>query len=530
MCAFATTAMAQLPLNWHLQAPHDSIYGADVNGAYKLLHGKKSKTVTVAIIGSGFDTQHEDLKDVLWTNPKETPDNHKDDDKNGYTDDIHGWNFLGKADGTNITYASDASYRWFEKVKPHFMELLNKKDKTPAEEKELMDMMQKAQPSQVESKLMSYALSKLVGDYMEYWDKKMRDAYPDSTDFGFDTFCKFCPPQNANPLDPRNAAFTLNMLLWNFNRRQKWSDRMAKRYDQLAPAMKAYNDALAKVHDERAQIGDNLEDVNDRFYGNNDLMSGDPQLGTAVMGVIAAKRGNDIGMDGIADNARLMVIRAVPEGDEYDKDIAVALRYAADNGARVVMLTSAKRASNHRQMVDDAVRYCAKKNVLIVHPAGDESLDIDSMTTYPNGTFADGTEMKNFINVSAAGVNGDVFQISNYGKKHVDVYAQGQRIYTCDTGDNYFKIMGSAAAASVVAGEAALLAEYFPKLTAEQLKSIIVSTATTASDHTFLTPRDPNGGIQIGSAAPKKIGFSQIGKSQGIVNVKAAVEAAMKTK
>lgn len=530
LCLFSATAMAQLPLDWHLQAPHDSIYGADVNGAYKLLQGKKSKPVTVAIISSGFDSQHEDLKEVIWTNPKEKPDNKKDDDKNGYVDDIHGWNFLGKADGTNITYASDASYRAFEKIKPQFMELLNKKDKTPEEGKKLMHMMQTAAPSKTESKLMSYALTKIVGDYMDYWDKKMKEKYPDSTDFSFQTFCTFCPPKNADPLDPRNASYTVNMLLWNFNQKQKWSDRMAHRYDYLDTEMKSYEQDLAAVRDERTQIGDNMEDVNDRFYGNNDLMSGDPQLGTAMMGVIAAKRGNDIGMDGIADNAQMMLIRAIPEGDEYDKDLAVALRYAADNGARVVLLTSAKRASNHRKMVDDAVRYCAQKNVLIVHPAGDESLDIDSLTTYPNGVYADGTEMTNFINVSAAGVNGDVFPTANFGKRHIDVYAQGQQIYTCDTGDNYFKIMGSAAASSVVAGEAALLAEYFPKLSAAQLKQIIASTATTASDHQFYAPRDPNAGIDMSGNVPKKYGFKDLGKSQGIVNVKAAVEAAMKMK
>lgn len=524
-----SVASAQSPLNWHMQAPHDSVYGANVEEAYALLHNKKSKPVTVAVIGAGFDLQHEDLKDVLWTNPKEIKDNKKDDDKNGYVDDIHGWNFLGKADGTNIMNTSDASFRAFEKHKQRFMELLDKgMKKTTAEEKEMMSLMQMGQASAVEQKLLSYALTKTVADYMPYWDKKMKEAYPDSTDFTFDTYSKFCPPKTADPFDPRNASYTVNMLLWNFSRQQRWSDRMKHRYDHLDDAMKVYNEALAAVRDDRAKIGDNMEDVNDRFYGNNDLTCGDPQLGTAVMGIIGAKRNNGIGMDGIADNVRLMAIRAIPQGDEYDKDLAVALRYAADNGARVVMLTSVKRASNHRKMVDDAVAYCAKKNVLIVHPAGDEFLNIDSIAAYPTGHYADGSEMKNFINVAASLTNGNVMPTTNYGKRLVDVFAPGQQIYTCDTGDNYFKIMGSTAAAAIVAGEAVLLSEYFPKLSAEQLKEIIIATATTAADHRFLAPRDPNGGIQIGGAQPKKISYSDLGRSQGIVNVKAAVEAAEK--
>ena len=234
-------------------------------------------------------------------------------------------------------------------------------------------------------------------------------------------------------------------------------------------------------------VGDNENDINDKFYGNNDIMAATPFHGTHVSGIIAAVRDNNKGIEGVADNVRIMMIRAVPDGDEHDKDIALAIRYAVDNGAKVVNMSFGKDFSPQKKWVDDAVKYAESKNVLLIHAAGNDGKNIDSADNFPNANLkASMTKASNWITVGASGdekAGGLTAPFSNYGKNEVDVFAPGVKIYSTVPGKTtYSNAQGTSMAAPVVAGTAAFLLEYFPKLTAQDLKSIIEKSAQAPAD------------------------------------------------
>ncbi|MBK7099262.1 MAG: S8 family serine peptidase [Sphingobacteriales bacterium] len=231
-------------------------------------------------------------------------------------------------------------------------------------------------------------------------------------------------------------------------------------------------------------VNDNENDINDRFYGNNNLyVSKDGAMhGTHVAGIIGADRNNGKGMDGVADNVKLMSLRAVPDGDEHDKDIAVAIRYAADNGARVINMSFGKSFSPEKKWVDDAVKYAESKGVLMVHAAGNDAKNVDTTFNFPSAYYLDGTRPVNWITVGASGdekAKGLVAPFSNYGKKEVDVFAPGMQIYsTVPGGNTYQNQQGTSMASPVVAGLAAFIMSYYPDLTASQVKEIIMKTVS----------------------------------------------------
>jgi subtilisin family serine protease len=266
-------------------------------------------------------------------------------------------------------------------------------------------------------------------------------------------------------------------------------------------------------------VGDNEDDINDKDYGNSDVMAGDPQHhGTHVSGIIAADRTNNKGIDGIADNVRIMMLRAVPDGDEHDKDIALAIRYAVDNGAKVITMSFGKGYSPRKKWIDEAAKYAESKNVLLVQAAGNDAKDIDSADNFPTPYLRDGTVANNWITVGASGdekVGGLVASFSNYGKDRVDLFAPGVNIYSSVTGGhNYAKESGTSMASPVVAGTAAFLLEFFPNLTAEQLKEVIVKSAQAPAE----TVEKPGSEVQVK--------MSELCKSGGIINAYEAAKLA----
>jgi subtilisin family serine protease len=271
-------------------------------------------------------------------------------------------------------------------------------------------------------------------------------------------------------------------------------------------------------------VKDDETNINDRFYGNNDIMASTPMHGTHCSGIIAAVRNNDKGGDGIADNTRIMMIRAVPDGDEHDKDIANAIRYAVDNGAQIVSMSFGKDFSPEKQWVDDAVKYAEKKGVLLVHAAGNDSKNIDSTDNFPTANYIDGkTKASNWITVGASGdpKNGGITaRFSNYGKRDVDVFAPGVQIYaTLPGGNTYGKLSGTSMACPVVAGTAALLLEYFPALSARQLKEIIEKSAT-------VTDID----VKIPGSEEEMTSLKNLSKTGGLLNAFEAVKLASTVK
>jgi len=216
-------------------------------------------------------------------------------------------------------------------------------------------------------------------------------------------------------------------------------------------------------------------------------------------------------MKGVADNVRIMMVRAVPDGDEHDKDIANAIRYAVDNGAKVISMSFGKSFSPQKSWVDDAVKYAASKDVLLVHAAGNDAKNIDSTENYPNPVYLDKSGVAgNFITVGASGDStngGFTASFSNYGKNSVDVFAPGVNIYsTLPGGDKYGNYSGTSMATPVVAGVAALIREYYPSLTAEQVKYAIDNSVSPQTEKVKLPGTD------------EMVNLSDISKTGGELN------------
>lgn len=511
------------PNDWHqLDRATTGYYGISLDKAYSLLKGKKSKTVVVAVIDSGIDTLQEDLKPIMWTNPGEIPGNGIDDDKNGYVDDVHGWNFIGGKDGQNVNQDSYEAARVYWKLKSKYG------DKIP-------DTSELSGTAKVEAIMFSKAKDKVVGDVNPAEIMMLRRIEPvlkkgDSiiqkdlgkTEFNGNDLLSY----NPTSTDAKTAA----AIYLNIAKLNKSNDITNKQIlDDFDGQLRKAEAANTPPPNYRNDIvKDNYSDINDRYYGNNDIMAGTPTHGTHCSGIIAAARNNGIGMNGIADNVRIMMIRAVPDGDEHDKDIANAIRYAVDNGAQVISMSFGKDFSPEKSWVDDAVRYAQSKDVLLVHAAGNDHKNIDTADNFPNPIYADKKgRAANFITVGASGdaTNGGfTASFSNYGIKEVDVFAPGVNIYsTLPGGDKYGSLSGTSMAAPVVAGLAALILEYYPNLTAEQIKYVIEKSVTPIKDAVIL-PGSQNDMDDNGN--PTMVPLSDISKTGGEINAYSAIKLA----
>ncbi len=263
---------------------------------------------------------------------------------------------------------------------------------------------------------------------------------------------------------------------------------------------------------------DNENDINDKFYGNNDIMAGTSMHGTHVSGIIAAARNNRKGVDGIADNVRIMTIRAVPDGDEHDKDIALAIRYAVDNGAKIINMSFGKSFSPQKKWIDDAVKYAESKSVLLVHAAGNDAKNIDNTYNFPTAAYLSNGKPNNWLTIGASGDpknGGLVAKFSNYGKNEVDIFSPGVNIYsTVPAGNTYKNLSGTSMASPVTAGVAAFLLGYFPTLTAQQLKYVIEKSAVDPK----LKVTNPETG--------EEVFLSSISKTGGMLNAYGATKLA----
>ncbi|MEO8962372.1 MAG: S8 family serine peptidase [Ginsengibacter sp.] len=465
------------PNNWHqMDWATTGYYGISLDNAYDFLKSRKSKTVIVAVIDSGIDTLQEDLKPVLWHNPGEIPGNGIDDDHNGYIDDVYGWNFIGGKDGINVHKDSYEGARVYWKLKEKYGDTVPDTSKMNTDEKTEYATYLRAKDDVVKdydpAEFMQY---KRIVPVLEQGDSII------ASDLGKPEF-------NANdlkdytPTDPSaRIAASINLEMAKGNNAYDISHK--EFLDFFKGKLRKEQSAITPPENYRNEIvKDNPDDINDRYYGNNDVMAGTPVHGTHCSGIIGAARNNGLGMNGIADNVKIMMIRAVPDGDEHDKDIANAIRYAVDNGAKVISMSFGKGYSPQKQWVDDAVKYAESKDVLLVHAAGNDAKDIDTAENYPNPVYLDksGTA-PNFITVGASGdaTNGGfTAKFSNYGKQSVNVFAPGVNIYsTLPGGNRYGNLSGTSMAAPVVAGVAALIREYFPDLSAEQVKFVIEKSA-----------------------------------------------------
>lgn len=512
---FAQKPTTEVPNNWHqLDKDSTGYYGISLNKAYNFIKSKKlkSRQVVVAVIDSGIDTLHEDLKPILWTNKKEIPGNGIDDDKNGYIDDVHGWNFIGGKDGRNVKQDSYEGARIYHKLKAKFGTLVPDKSSVNSVELAELDVFKKAQQKVVgnvnpaEVAFMKKMLpSFLKGDSVIKTELAKQEY--NCTDLEKYT--------STNADAKRTRAFLIQICKGNGTDDISNVQLIEEFEGQLRKAAAATEAPPAYRKD---IVGDDENNINDRYYGNNDIMANTPMHGTHCSGIIAGIRNNDKGVNGIADNVRIMMIRAVPDGDEHDKDIATAIRYAVDNGAQVVSMSFGKDFSPEKEWVDEAVKYAEKKGVLLVHAAGNDAKNVDSTDNFPTVNYLDGKRASNWITVGASGdpKNGGITaNFSNFGKKDVDVFAPGVQIYsTLPGGNTYGKLSGTSMACPVVAGTAALILEYFPKLTAQQLKYAIEKSSTVLDEEVNIPGTN------------EKVKLSELSKTGGLLNAYAAVKLA----
>jgi len=483
---------------WYLQdSATDNVDGISLNKAYQFLKGKKSVPVIVAVIDSGVDTAHEDLKKVLWTNKKEIPGNGIDDDHNGYIDDIHGWNFLGNKDGTNLGKASDERSRVYYRYKDQFDGKTIDTTHLSADDKWAYEEWTRAAADMTIS-----SDEQMEVMMLDALDKTLRrqDAILQQ-ELG-KTEYSLIDLEKTNDLTARGKQAKTSFL--NILRMEQVDSTttntavLSDLEEYLDSKKSSLENKTTAPPDYRAlTIKDNYYDINDKYYGNNDIMGPDADHGTHVSGIIAAQRDNNIGIDGIADNVQIMMIRAVPDGDEYDKDVALAIKYAVDNGAKVVNMSFGKSFSPEKKWVDEAVKYAEDHDVLLVHAAGNESNNIDSASNFPNPNFLYiKDEPKNFITVGAYGdpnVNDGKFiaYFSNYGKNSVDVFAPGVKIYST-VPHSYTYHDGTSMASPVVAGIAGLIRSYYPQLSAEQVKYAIVNSGSHFTNEVNKPVKDDN--------------------------------------
>lgn len=512
--AQGTSEKKEAPHNWHeLDRTESGYYGISLNKAYDFLKNKKSKTVVVAVVDSGVDTTQEDLKPVLWHNPGEIPGNGIDDDHNGYIDDVYGWNFIGGKDGRNVKQDSYEGARVYWKLKEKYGDDIPDTNNLKAEARQEVAQYLRAKEKTVGSinpQELLFMQKILPG--MERGDSIIAKDLGKTEFTGTDL--KTYVPKEVDA--KTTAAIYLNIAKMNDSYDISNKDILDDLHGQIRKAQSA----TSPPENYRGEIiKDNENDVNDRYYGNNDVMAGTPMHGTHCSGIIAAARNNNIGMDGIADNVKIMMVRAVPDGDEHDKDIANAIRYAVDNGAQIISMSFGKDFSPEKNWVDDAVKYADSKGVLLVHAAGNDHKDIDTASNFPNPVFRDNSgRADNFITVGASGdpTNGGfTASFSNYGKNEVDVFAPGVNIYsTLPGGDKYGNLSGTSMAGPVVAGLGALILEYFPDLSAEQLKYVIEKSATPLKEEVKLPGTD------------EMVPLSNISKSGGEINAYEAVKLA----
>lgn len=504
--------------NWMLEDyKSKKVYGMSVKTAYALLKKNKmtSKTVIVAVIDSGVDHNHEDLKDVMWKNPGETAGNGVDDDKNGYIDDVYGWNFIGGKGGTQVDFDNLELTRLVRELKEKYEK--NAGPFTDKYEQFMYDQYVKAK-AELEGKQAEMGQGDMfisIYESIKHVPGEFKNKY-NAKKFDIKSLDKI----KLADTDKLKADYEVckgYMQMFKMNDLNQFMEVMVSAKDYFE-GQKYQLDVNFDPRSEK--VGDNYSDSKEKFYGNNEVIGPDASHGTHVAGIIAAKRGNKIGIDGIADNVQIMAIRVVPNGDERDKDVANGIRYAVDNGARIINMSFGKKYVKDKKVVDDAVKYAESKGVLLVHAAGNDGENIDTEIHYPSRRSFEGYMPNNWLEIGAMGYEpapNSVGDFSNYGIGTVDVFAPGVQIYSTIPGNKYAFFDGTSMAAPSTSGVAAVIMSYFPNLTAAQVRDIIVKSSAKHPELNVIKP----------GTEKESVAFSSLSASGGVVNLYNAIIMAM---
>ncbi len=502
-------------LNWHNSDPIKSkIQGVAVESAYtQLLNGATaSKKIIVAVIDSGVDIFHEDLEGKIWLNKGEIAGNGIDDDNNGYIDDMHGWNFIGNSKGENVHYENYEYVRMIRRMEPIYrgVESID----------QLVDSLKNDYDTYLackhDFKEMHEESMKRYRNIMSFDSKLKRAESVLKKFFGKDKFKQFQVENITSNSDEilRAKRFFLAIYKRGFNQ---------KSYEKAKLKTKEVIDIHLNLDFQpRKIISDDLTDITDRNYGNNDVKCMRSDHGTFVAGIIAANRKNKIGIDGIAHSVEIMALRTVPLGDERDKDVALSIRYAVDNGANIINMSFGKNFSPYKSLVDDAIKYASDHNVLMIHASGNEALNLDKQDRYPLKRMQNGVCVDNWITVGATSIKANkrfCGKFSNYGQNNVDIFAPGVDMISLYPENKYNLASGTSFACPVVTGVAALVWSYYPNLSASDLKSILLESSLKYRKLKVFTPN-------VKSKKKKKVKFRTLSETGGIVNAFDALKLA----
>lgn len=532
----------QADLDWYnCSFDKDGVYGAEVNKAYDFLKGKKiKKRPVVALIGSGMDIEHEDLKQAIWVNPKEKADG-KDNDKNGLVDDINGWNFLGGKDGQVMEATMREGDREFLRLKDKYADYIfdgknyNKvidgkltKVADPENIEEYNYYRNQVLPeSPMAGTYSGWQLTYILKAYADKFDQMMKERFPgkELTEADF-SIC-------YDPKAPRDSLSEVSFMMcamgFGVYKTDKWETVYAgiKSGAQIEQAKAEYERKVGQFGADGRKdiIGDNYLDINDNKYGNNVLLTADAAIGTMEAGIIVAKRENGLGGNGIMDQAEIMTLRVAANGEPYLKDIALAIRYAVDHQADIIMLPvqNTLYPEDQKKWISEALEYAESKGVFCITPAWEGAQDLAVETYYPNRWMTGKKELTNLMVVCSSDKNGNPSMNSNYGAKEVDLYAPGMEIYSTYTGDTYQSGTGLGLAAATTVGVAALIKAYYPHLTGTQIRNILLETVTSRKDAEV-----EKGIIVDGKPTQDLFLFGDLCLSGGIINAYQAVVAADK--
>jgi subtilisin family serine protease len=511
-------SMLEPPQGWHhFDEEQTRFRGISSQRAYETILSNKSpqKEVVVAILDGGIDADHEDLSEVMWVNEDEIPGNGKDDDGNGYVDDIHGWNFIGGADGENVNHDTFELTRIYRKLHKQFGDMDS--SAVPMKQWDRYEYYKEIRADykkEVQQLEQQYNNIASLEQSMKNADEIMMEHFG-SADYSY---------EQVQELEPSSQElnFAKNVMSYVMENDID-STLIADQKKQIYEFAKyGYNPDF----NPRNIVGDNYEDKDERYYGNNDVAGPDPSHGTHVAGIVAAMRNNGIGTDGVATSTRIMAVRTVPNGDERDKDVANAIRYAVDNGADIINMSFGKGYSPYKEVVDRAVQYADEHGVLMVHGAGNEAQNNDQSANYPTDIYdsmLSDSSATLWLEVGATGWKPNenfVANFSNYGNQNVDIFAPGVDIYSTMPDNEYKFQEGTSMASPVVAGSAALIMAYYPQLSPRQVRQLLMEHSVKYPDQEVIVPHEGS------PDESETVLFPELSVSDGVVNVQQALQAA----
>ena len=498
-----------LPNQWHYSNNGDKMFaattaaGADINvpEAWKLTGG--SPSIIVAIVDEGVKYTHPDLAANMWVNPNPSPE--------FGNQDIHGWNFLGNAVGESLRRAGTEPFREYKRLRPRFKDADTSR-LTLSAKAEYAYYKQMERAARLDTYIKFTEYQRIRSDAFRICDSLMRLKYGDRET----TVADF---QRLELADTTGLALPLSIAASTpvmFTPDMPWHEAVEKIDSEyrLSAVRVASLDSLND--DPHIKLGNRPDDFRNFRYGNN-LIGDDPYHGTMVAGVIAACAAT---AGELPRPVKILSVRAIPEGDEYDRDVAAAIRYAVDNGAEVVNMSFGKYLSPHRDEVLAAMKYARSKDVLLVMASGNDGVNVDVRPIFPTCRDTKGRRLENQIVVGASTPDGRVASFSNYGAENVDLLAPGENVRSTAPEGGYDTAQGTSIAAPIVSGVAAVLRSFYPDLSAREIREILIRTVTHFPADEMPVPGK--------SETSRMIQGRQVCLGGGILNAQAAMKEASK--